>query len=359
MTHLISCTHCDSKGKAIFKCSSRELGHCPFIRIDKVKKVFSFREPNSENHILNLLVLLGVTSLNFYLLSVWNTLPLIPIWSTSLVLLVVIVAIIVILTKYMRLYNAESGVRLELAHLIGIDLSYKWSIRGKALPTYFKLNQDFSLPPSVVGIAAISSNFDTNFQTDLRISMKKAVTIVRFALISLIANENIEVYRYENNYSQDRYYFAVGRNDIPVQGNLEKELFRIVQLWQNRSIMESWSWTDGSTIYDLISSVFRQPSKWLQPDQGSYKKWLIEVVCLNVITLGLGKIEVPSLFGVQIAQGLMRLEWNNVQTSKIQREIQIIDDLSKQLAMIDQDFYQELDKKILIAIKNREPKGDN
>jgi len=78
-----------------------------------------------------------------------------------------------------------------------------------------------------------------------------------------------------------------------------------------------------------------------------------------VITLGLGKIEAPSLFGVQIAQGLMRLEWNNVQTSKIQREIQIIDDLSKQLAMIDQDFYQELDKKILIAIKNREPKGDN
>ncbi|HBC40865.1 MAG TPA: hypothetical protein DCZ88_02895 [Pseudanabaena sp.] len=65
------------------------------------------------------------------------------------------------------------------------------------------------------------------------------------------------------------------------------------------------------------------------------------------------------MFGVQIAQGLMRLEWNNVQTSKIQREIQIIDDLSKQLAMIDQDFYQELDKKILIAIKNREPKGDN
>lgn len=240
-----------------------------------------------------------------------------------------------------------------------MDVSYKWSIRGKPLPIYFKLNQDFSLPPSAVGLAAISSDFNTKFQSDLRISMKKAVTIVRFALIALIVNENIKVYRYENNYSQDRYYFAVGRNDIPVQGNVEKELFRIVQLWQNRSIMESWSWTDGPTIYDLISSVFSQTSKCLQPDQCSYKKWLIEVVCLNVITLGLGKIEAPSLLGFQIAQDLMRLEWNNAQTSKIQREIQIIDDLSKQLAMIDQEFYQELDKKILIAIKNREPKGDN
>ncbi|MDX2256027.1 MAG: hypothetical protein NW214_10965 [Pseudanabaenaceae cyanobacterium bins.39] len=359
MTHSISCNHCGSKGKAIFKCSSRELGHCPFIRLDKVKKVFSFRELNPENYVLSLLILLGVISLNFYLLSVWNTLPWISIWSTSLGLLVVIVVIAVILTEEVRLYNPETGVRLEISRFIGIDVSYKWSSRGKALPIHFKLNQDFSLPPSVLGIAAISSNFDTKFQTDLRISMKKAVTIVRFALIALIANENIEVYRYENNYSQDRYYFVVGQNDILVQGNVEKELFRIVQLWQNRSIMESWSWTDGSTIYDLISSVFRQPHKWLQPDQGSYKKWLIENVYLNVITLELGKIEAPSLFGFQIAQDLMRLEWNNVQTIQIQREIQIIDDLSKQLAMIDQDFYQELDKKILIAIKDREPKGDN
>ena len=365
MSHILRCTQCGRTAKEIFDCSSRELGHCPFIELNKVKRLLSFTKPKRENNIFNFFILLGVISLNFYLISIWNTLPLRTIWVTILGLLGVVFVITLTLIEKVRLYNSGIGLRLEITRFIGIYLSCKWSSRGKVLSIHFKLNQNFALPLSVVGLAAISRDFGTNFQTDLRVSMEECVTIVKFALIALIINENIEIYQYDNNYSDEIYYFVVGRNNAPAKGNLESELFRIVKLWHNRAIMESWSWTDGPTIYDLVSSVFSQaegisyPDKWLQTDRGSYKKWLIENIYLNAVNLGLGKIEYPSFFGVPVAQGLIFLKWDKNQVIKVQQSLQVANDLSKQLAMINHDFYQELDRNILIAIESREHKDDN
>jgi len=364
MTHFIDCTHCERTDKAIFNCPSRELGRCPFIKYENVKKFLGSYSPRSINKdiIICLLIYVCWGLISYALINAYQNL-IDPFFIFLLLLLpcFLILAIVIAISKTIRLHNHLSGMRLEFSTLAGRITDFKWSTSGEIFPIHIQPSQNFSFPLSITAFSVISPDVSERFRSNstisdgnFSVSEKQCVIILRFALINLIFTDHIEAYSYANSSSENNYYFVVGRNSDPVKGVLESEIFKQISLWVNRSttdMMEIWSWSEGPTIYDLVFSVFSDRKDLF------YSEWLIENVYRNFLELGLGQIMTPPSLGITTHSQWLKLD--KLQISKIRQEIQIADNLSEQVTLMYPDFSQEMNTKILLAIQNRQPKSDD
>jgi hypothetical protein len=231
-----------------------------------------------------------------------------------------------------QLHDSASGIRLQCTTLWRMVLSYECFTSGEPISTDLGLSHPLAYPPS----ATVLSSRELLFRRD------QTATIIRAALIGLLAQGYIQVYR------SWCYRFSLG-SALPAQAvysvaltpefgraalngePLEKRIGQVLADWSAYEGSERWP--DCPPIRELVCAT-------LGTERSNPDRWLAELVKRDAITQGWGCVT-----GI-----LRRFEWDASHTARIQQEREVINTLSARLHRLHPRFSHTLDSQIYEAI---------
>lgn len=321
------CGQCERDVGAIFCCSERLLGHCPFVEKWSGKV---FIKPTWW-----IFVVAGVLAIGgFFGKSVWAG------WAT--LALLVITSVLFEITRETRLYNAQTYVRLQRTTVASVEWNYRWSW-DVALPRVrFEPTQLLTYPPSISSIASLSG---------FRVSKAQAVTIVRAAIIELLTKQYIkaDIFRsyavtrvqpwptVVDNYIVLTEGHTEGSENL---GKLEKCILFVVPVFAVQSVSKDS--IESLRLYDVVRAVYEQ-------DQLDPPAWLAELVARDAAKRDLG-------YFYQMWP-TKKIEWDPTHLPRLREEEKITQSLADQFAESYPEFSRVLDTQISKAISSRETSG--
>jgi hypothetical protein len=317
------CERCGCEASKIPGCQGRSTGICPFVEQWKRRNGW--------------LVWIG-GFLALFLLPVFNSNGY---WSF---ILWVILSLGGLLTQEVQLYNERTQTRLQRTALAGIELSYKWTPKGKLLPIQFDWSKTAVYPFSISALPVQSTRY--------RASMELAVAVFRAALIGLLADNFIEVHLYQTMIFRKwqpspepiNEYIITAKKENPLPadaGSLERQIIKAFEKGQIKSGRKEWQ--EGLPIHELVHNIY-------DSDVSNSPGWLIKCATIDAEGRGMAKFR-KGFYWTSI-------DWDTTCAAQLQQEHRATQALSQQLAEGFSEFSILLDNQVRRGIESREESSD-
>jgi hypothetical protein len=248
------------------------------------------------------------------------------------------------LYRRVEISHLNTGLKWQQSSLLGYVRKRVLTTNPERLPVDLALSRPLACPPSVTQFPEMSAVWS-------RTATKDAIPVIRAALLGLLAQEMIQVYRCQEYVAWWRQGFEQARNIhmlaptekalvTSVDGALESKMMDVLQSWARTEKLLS---TDKSTVYQLARSVYER-------DVSDPDRWMTDLVAKDAVARGWAR---------SVVAGKKRLEVEAIDPERLRSEKNAVGELSFQLDELHPDFSRELNKQIADAIRSREQQPDD
>jgi hypothetical protein len=329
-TPIFGCNRCGREAEAIFACPERSAGNCAFVEQRGSSKPRTAQAvPFIIIGFVVLYVLLLFTNWDLLVLGLVSAVIGLALWRLS---------------RDVQLYDSRSGLKLQRTTWAGFGLTYTWITTGRLLPIQLKPSRPLTYPLSIAALAAHSGSLGS-------IQTKQAANILRAALIGLLAEQCLHVYRVQSYVFRkwQRSPALVAHHVVAAAcaqghgiGALEDAILAALTARPATAPAKA-SRTDDRSIYDLVMAIDSVGG-------ASYSGWLVGRVAGDALSRGIGELQGQWFW--------KRIKVPPAQAEAVANQHKTTQALSERLEQLYPAFSRELDKHVLKAIVAREPSAD-